>query len=95
MAQSYRDFIMKDYDLAEVILAGGGVHNLSLLNYLRELLPQLRISTQEDKGYSSDSKEAVAFVILGNETLHRRPSNVPKATGASQGVILGQITYPT
>jgi anhydro-N-acetylmuramic acid kinase len=37
-------------------------------------------------------KEAVAFVILGNETLHHSPSNVIGATGASRRTILGQIS---
>ena len=34
-------------------------------------LPNIKILTQEDKGYSSDAKEAIAFVILGNETMHQ------------------------
>ena len=59
---------------------------------MRELLPELRILIQEDIGYSSDAKEAIAFALLANETLHGNPSNVPGATGASKSVILGTIT---
>jgi anhydro-N-acetylmuramic acid kinase len=42
---------------------------------------------------SSDAKEAVAMVVLGNRTMNKLPSNVPSATGASRDVILGKITY--
>jgi len=49
------------------------------------------VGTQDDIGGSNDAKEAVAFAILGNETLHSRVNNAPAATGAAQGVILGKI----
>ncbi|UUX35173.1 anhydro-N-acetylmuramic acid kinase AnmK [Fundicoccus culcitae] len=91
---SYREFIIPKYNLNEIILAGGGVHNLTLVEYIKELIPEIDVFTQEEKGFSSDSKEAVAFVILGNETLHRKPSNVPGATGAKEKVVLGNVTRP-
>lgn len=94
MAYSYQEYVLPNHNLSEVILAGGGVHNVTLLKNIKELLPGLKIVTQEEKGYSSDSKEAVAFVILGNETIHHQTSNVPSATGAKEKVILGNIVYP-
>ena len=72
----------------------GGAHNETLRKMLQDELPNVKVLTQEDKGYSSDAKEAIAFVILGNETLHQQFSNVPKATGAKQKVILGNVIYP-
>ncbi|WP_240620182.1 anhydro-N-acetylmuramic acid kinase, partial [Peribacillus acanthi] len=39
-------------------------------------------------------KEAIAFALLANETVHQNPSNVPSATGAKQQAILGSITFP-
>lgn len=94
IAENYRQFVLPQHDLSQVILSGGGAHNLAIRQYLQEELPQIQVTTQEDLGYSSDAKEAVAFVILGNETIHNKFSNVPKATGASQKVVLGNITYP-
>lgn len=76
----------------ELILAGGGVHNQTLVSFIKELLPEITVFRQEDYGYSSDAKEAIAFVILGNQTLHFQASNVPKATGANRQLVLGQIT---
>ncbi|MCW6682940.1 anhydro-N-acetylmuramic acid kinase AnmK [Aerococcaceae bacterium NML160702] len=75
----------------EVILGGGGAYNSTLKAMLTRLLPETEIKTQEDLGFSSDAKEAVAFVILGNETLHGSPSNVTGVTGAKKNVILGSI----
>ena len=94
IAESYRRYVLPMYSLSEVILGGGGAHNKTLCRFLQLELPNLHVATQEDKGYSSDAKEAIAFVILGNQTMHHQSSNVPKATGAKQSVILGTITYP-
>lgn len=94
IAENYRRFILDKHDVKKVILGGGGAHNASLRYFLANELPGIEVLTQEDLGYSSDAKEAIAFVILGNETLHHQFSNVPKATGAKQKVILGNVTYP-
>ena len=77
---------------AEVIIGGGGSYNLTLLAMLAQEMPQAKVLTQEDLGFSSAAKEAVAMVVLGYQTYHGRPSNVPSATGAEKAVILGKIT---
>lgn len=78
----------------ELIVGGGGSYNQTLLKMLQAEMPGINVLTQEDIGLSSDAKEAVAMVVLGQQTYHRRPSNVPSATGASKAVILGKVTYP-
>lgn len=85
---NYRAFI-KDFD--QVIVSGGGSHNKYIIKRLQELL-NCPVYTQEDLGYSSDAKEAIAFVVMGHMTLLNKPSNVPGATGAKKSVILGNIT---
>ncbi|CAM4179372.1 anhydro-N-acetylmuramic acid kinase AnmK [Lederbergia lenta] len=95
IANAYERFIFPKTQIDELIIGGGGSHNKTLLTMLRKLLPDLTILTQEDIGFSSDAKEAIAFAILANETLNGQPSNAPEATGASKRVILGSITYPT
>lgn len=92
MAMAYERFIMKDHDLDQVVLGGGGAHNKGLIRNLKTLLPKVNILTQEDLGLSSDAKEAVAFAILGNETLNSHHGNLKGATGARESVILGNIT---
>lgn len=85
---NYRAFI-KDFD--KVILSGGGSHNKYILQRLRDLL-NVEVITQEEMGYSSDAKEAMAFVILGHLNLENKPGNITRVTGAKEEVILGKIT---
>lgn len=73
-----------------IIASGGGVHNTYLMDLLKEVYP--KTTTTQEYGINPDSKEALAFIMLGNETLKGKPSNVKSATGASKYVILGQIS---
>jgi anhydro-N-acetylmuramic acid kinase len=77
----------------EVIVSGGGCHNPLILNHLASFLPGVEIQTSKDYGIDPDAKEAVAFAILAYETWHRRPANLPSATGARHPVVLGKISY--
>lgn len=93
----YKEFILPYYEIDEVILGGGGIYNDTLVEMIRYGLKDEKctIFIQEDIGYSSEAKEAIAFAILANETYHRNPSNVPSATGAKKSVVLGNVTYPS
>lgn len=93
IAVAYQRFILPQFSINEMVVGGGGSFNKTLLVFLQELLPGITVRTQEELGFSSAAKEAIAFAILGNETLNRQPANVPKATGASQSVVLGSITW--
>jgi anhydro-N-acetylmuramic acid kinase len=44
--------------------------------------------------FDGEAKEAVAFALLGHLHLTGRPGNVPAATGAGGGRILGKLTPP-
>jgi anhydro-N-acetylmuramic acid kinase len=80
------------FPVHELIAAGGGIHNRTLMRRLQELLPRLRFRTTRDFGIEPDAKEAVAFALLAYETWHGRPANLPAATGARAAVPLGRIT---
>lgn len=92
MAVNYEKYVFPRCPAEEIILSGGGAHNLTLRREIADVFPGRRVLTQEDLGYSSDAKEAVAFALMAYETMQGRPSNVPSATGASRPVILGNIT---
>jgi anhydro-N-acetylmuramic acid kinase len=77
----------------EVIVSGGGSHNRLMMAYLQGFLPQSKLRVSSEFGIDSDAKEAIAFAILAYETWHRRPSNLPSATGARHPVVLGKISY--
>jgi len=80
----------------EVILSGGGAKNSTLVAMLTKALAALglRLRLSDEFGLPSAAKEAVAFAILAHETWHRRPSNLPSATGAKRAAVLGKISYP-
>jgi len=90
-AEAYKHFLPALPD--EVLLCGGGARNPAIAAMLQKELPGSRIGRTEDAGLPGDSKEAVAFAVLGYETMNRRPGNLPAATGANGPVILGSITY--
>jgi anhydro-N-acetylmuramic acid kinase len=102
IADAVRRFVIEDSNSGpkqafhEMILSGGGSKNATLVKMLtRELAPlglQLRFS--DEFGLPSAAKEAAAFAVLAYETWHRRPSNVPSATGAKRTAVLGKISYP-
>lgn len=77
----------------EIVASGGGVHNRTVMGYLKAFLPGSRLRTSTEFGIDSDAKEAIAFAILAHETWHRRPSNLPSATGARRPVVLGRISW--
>jgi anhydro-N-acetylmuramic acid kinase len=79
----------------EIILSGGGARNATLVGMLAERLAPLGIVVRfsDEFGLPSDAKEAVAFAMLAYETWNRRASNVPSATGAKRGAVLGKISY--
>ncbi|MGB4407663.1 MAG: anhydro-N-acetylmuramic acid kinase [Sphaerochaeta sp.] len=74
-----------------LIVSGGGSHNTTLLASLRRLLQDTEVLTQEDLGYNSDSKEAVAFAILANEAVCGKTNTLVSATGAVHPVVMGKI----
>ncbi|MBL4934728.1 anhydro-N-acetylmuramic acid kinase [Clostridium sp. YIM B02515] len=92
IALNYREFVFNAYPIEEVILGGGGSYNNTLVSMIKELLPECKVMIQEDLGYSSDAKEAIAFAVLANETINGNAGNVLGATGAKERVILGNIT---
>jgi anhydro-N-acetylmuramic acid kinase len=79
----------------QMIVSGGGAQNPTLMKMLRDEVARLDISLHVSDGFGipAEAKEAVAFALLAHETWHRRPGNVPSATGAKRAAILGKISY--
>jgi anhydro-N-acetylmuramic acid kinase len=80
---------------ADFFVSGGGAHNKTLIKMLQDLLMPFgcKVADTGSVGLPTQAKEAVAFALLAYETWHRRPGNVPSATGAGRPAILGDITY--
>jgi anhydro-N-acetylmuramic acid kinase len=79
----------------DLFVSGGGTRNLTLMQMLRNEVAVLDISVlpSDAVGVPSQAKEAIAFALLAYQTWHRKPSNVPQATGARREAILGKVSY--
>lgn len=91
IASGIRRFVK--FPVNEIIVSGGGAHNVRMMAYLKAFLPESKIRDSGEFGIDVDAKEAIAFAILAYETWNKRPSNLPSATGARRPVILGKISY--
>lgn len=78
--------------LEVLVASGGGVRNPALMERLAAHLPDVRLLTADDLGIPSDTKEAIAFALIGWATLSGLPANVPSCTGATGPRVLGSIT---
>jgi anhydro-N-acetylmuramic acid kinase len=76
---------------ARVLVSGGGARNRALMDGLRERLPGMRVEPSDAMKVNADAKEAIAFALLGYETLRGRAANVPRVTGAPRALPLGAI----
>lgn len=79
-------------DIDEVVVAGGGAHNVFIMDHLKQLLGGIPLLSSDEIGMSGDAKEAVSFALLGNQTIRGLPGTVPGCTGARHEVVLGSIT---
>jgi anhydro-N-acetylmuramic acid kinase len=96
ISDAIRRYLLPRAKFSEVTASGGGTRNPVLMAMLANELGalELQLRTSDEFGIPSEAKEAVAFAVLAFETWHRRPSNVPSATGAKRRAVLGKISYP-
>lgn len=79
---------------SELVICGGGAHNLDLLHRLRRLLPATRVGTTRDWGMDPDLVEGVLFAWLARERIAGRMLDTRHITGARVPVLLGDIFDP-
>lgn len=94
VAQAINHIVLPRGSFHRLIVSGGGAHNLFLIERLRALLPSLTFYKSTDFGLPIDAKEAIAFALLADRTMHGLPGNLPTVTGARRPVVLGKIVRP-
>ena len=93
IAHSYRTFLPRIPD--EILLCGGGSHNLYLRQRLQTELTSAKILTTDEVGLNGDYKEAISFAILAYWRYYCNfPGNLPQVTSANKPVLLGEIHLP-
>ncbi|MGC4860173.1 anhydro-N-acetylmuramic acid kinase [Micromonospora sp. DT68] len=79
--------------VVEVIAAGGGVRNPTLLGRLAALgAGRWTLRGIDEWGVPAQAKEAYAFALLGWLSWHGLPGSIPSVTGATRGTVLGSWT---
>ena len=79
---------VRRYGVDTLVASGGGCDNPTLMAMLASRLPEVRLTTTAEFGAPTDTKEAIAFALLGWHTAHGLPGTVASATGASASRIL-------
>ena len=87
-------FVTERHPIDTLYVSGGGVHNQTIMRRLNEVLVNTAVESVDNSGISSDAKEAIAFAILANESVHGQAGNLPSATGASVRKVLGKFVCP-
>lgn len=77
----------------KIYMSGGGMHNPLLVNWLRELLPEIEFKKTNDLGINGDAKEAVLFAILANECVAGNATDFGNRAGVPS-VSMGKISFP-
>ncbi len=75
-----------------IFAGGGGCKNAAIMRELARLLPEFELNSYSSLGIDADAREAVAFAILGYQTLMERPGVLASATGARYAAVCGRIT---
>lgn len=86
IARSYRDFVQPRGPIHEVLLAGGGAKNPTLVRMLKERMPRQRLLIYK----ASEAKEAMAMAMIANDSVVGLVTNVAGATGG-RPTVLGKI----
>jgi anhydro-N-acetylmuramic acid kinase len=75
----------------EVYICGGGAKNGFLIQRLKFLLGDTKLSNIDELGIGTDWAEAIAFAWLAQQCLHQKTANLAEVTGARGPRILGAI----
>lgn len=87
--------IKKYFSEGEILVCGGGTHNLFLMERLKvNAGAHFTAQSTADAGVSPDWVEALAFAWLAKQTLSHAAGNLPSVTGATRASILGGIYFP-
>ncbi|THF86707.1 anhydro-N-acetylmuramic acid kinase [Deinococcus sp. KSM4-11] len=94
IARAYQEFVVP-LGLDEIVVAGGGALNPTLMAQLRSALAPVPVVTFEERGWNSGAREAAAFAVLGYYAFQGWPNTLPGTTGARHAVIAGKLSRPS
>jgi anhydro-N-acetylmuramic acid kinase len=74
-----------------VLVGGGGARNPELIRALADRFAGIPVEPFDAAGVPAAAAEAMAFSLMGRNTLLGIPNCLPRCTGAREGAVLGEI----
>ena len=93
IAGAYQRFVLP-LGLDEIVVAGGGAYNPTLMAQLKAALTPIGVQTFEERGWNAAAREAAAFAVLGYFAYQGWRNTLPHTTGARHAVIAGKLSRP-
>jgi len=82
---------IKQFEIKELLVCGGGVRNIFLMQKLQKALPNILVNSTEKYGVDADNMEAMIFAWLAHKRLKQEVVDLKLVTKASNNTILGAI----
>lgn len=82
----------RSHGVEDVVVAGGGVLNPTLMTMIEAELAGTTIRTIDELGVPAGFKEAYFIAMIGFLTANGLPGNLPSATGARRPAVLGALS---
>ncbi|MEZ4291623.1 MAG: anhydro-N-acetylmuramic acid kinase [Myxococcota bacterium] len=76
---------------SRLYVGGGGVRNAFLMESIAGALGEVVVEPMDAAGVPSDAAEAMAFSLMGRNTLLGRPNQIPQCTGVARARVLGVV----
>jgi anhydro-N-acetylmuramic acid kinase len=89
--QSMAEGVAVDDQQARLFVGGGGVRNAFVMELIAQMLDNVAVESMDAAGVPADAAEAMAFSLMGRNTLCGIPNQLPQCTGVAQARILGVI----
>jgi anhydro-N-acetylmuramic acid kinase len=91
IAQSIEKF--QPFSISELVVAGGGALNATLMSYLRKYLPHVTVTISDAYGVPIKAREAICFAVMAHDAVYGKETSLPAVTGASRGALLGKWSF--
>jgi anhydro-N-acetylmuramic acid kinase len=89
VGRAHVDFLDRPVD--RLLVGGGGAENPALMEALAVELAGVPVEPFDAAGVPARAAEAMAFSLMGRNTLLGIPNHLPQCTGASHAGVLGEI----
>ena len=92
VGRACRNWLPRSGDTVDrLIVGGGGALNPAMMSGLERALPDVDVDAMDLHGVPIFAAEAMAFSLLGRNTLLGIPNHLPACTGAQRAAVLGTI----